>query len=196
MLMAPPASSDGSEAGFSSSSTRTTAVSSRASYAASIAVLPLSTSRLSCGGGGDSRSCSQHLAAAGPVNMRLAAAAASAQRPPAGWSTGSLQAAAMLAAGATGDPLSTASGVCGGDAAARPYAVHRTKCGLYMDPELHVLCLELALHLLVTPTGQLDSVQLPHEPSGACTHWSHPPHAPPLPTRGGLSCDWLLCVFQ
>lgn len=171
MLLAPPGSSDGSEAGFSSSSTRTTTAASRASYAASIAVLPLSTSRLSCGGGGDnsSRSCSHHLAAAGPVNMRLAAAAASAQRQPSGWSTGSLQAAAMLAAGATGaDPLCTPSAhMCGGDAAARPYAVHRAKCGLYMDPELHVLCLELALHLLVTPTGQLDSVQLPHEPSGA-----------------------------
>jgi hypothetical protein len=37
---------------------------------------------------------------------------------------------------------------------------------VYVDLELHVLCLELALHLLVTPDGQLDPVQLPHEPSG------------------------------
>lgn len=37
---------------------------------------------------------------------------------------------------------------------------------MYIDAELHVMCLELALHLLATPTGQLDPVQLPHEPSG------------------------------
>jgi hypothetical protein len=59
------------------------------------------------------------------------------------------------AAGGAGDPSPQGA-----------YAAHRRKCAVYMDLELHMLCIELALHLLVTPSGQLDPVQLPHEPSG------------------------------
>jgi hypothetical protein len=48
-----------------------------------------------------------------------------------------------------------------------PYLAHRARASMYLDQELHVLCMQLALHLLVTPSGQLDPVQLPAEPSGA-----------------------------
>lgn len=37
---------------------------------------------------------------------------------------------------------------------------------MYVDRELHVLCLELALHLLSSPSGMLDPLQLPQDPSG------------------------------
>jgi hypothetical protein len=49
---------------------------------------------------------------------------------------------------------------------ASPYLAHRSRASMYLDQELHVLCMQLALHLLVTPSGQLDPVQLPTEPSG------------------------------
>ncbi|KAF8065888.1 hypothetical protein HT031_002949 [Scenedesmus sp. PABB004] len=68
-----------------------------------------------------------------------------------------------------------------GDAAPRPlashqlqqggagaaYASHRAGRAMYVDAELHGLCLELALHLLGTPAGMLDPLQLPQEPTGA-----------------------------
>jgi hypothetical protein len=37
---------------------------------------------------------------------------------------------------------------------------------MYVDRELHVLCLELVLHLLSSPSGQLDPLQLPQHPTG------------------------------
>jgi hypothetical protein len=37
---------------------------------------------------------------------------------------------------------------------------------MYVDQELHVLCLELALHLLSSPSGMLDPLQLPKDPAG------------------------------
>lgn len=46
------------------------------------------------------------------------------------------------------------------------YQTCRQASAVYADQELHVLCVELALHLLGTPTGQLDQLQLPQEPSG------------------------------
>lgn len=46
------------------------------------------------------------------------------------------------------------------------YQSHRQTRAMYADEELHVLCLELVLHLLGTPAGLLDQLQLPKEPSG------------------------------
>lgn len=44
--------------------------------------------------------------------------------------------------------------------------MHRRKHAMYADGELHVLCLELALHLLSSPSGMLDPLQLPQDPTG------------------------------
>ncbi|KAF6261767.1 kinase-like domain-containing protein [Scenedesmus sp. NREL 46B-D3] len=43
--------------------------------------------------------------------------------------------------------------------------MHRRKHAMYADGELHVLCLELALHLLSSPSGMLDPLQLPQDPT-------------------------------
>lgn len=49
------------------------------------------------------------------------------------------------------------------------YSTQRHACAVYADQELHILCLELALHLLGTPLGLLDQLQLPQDPSGKVT---------------------------
>lgn len=180
-------SCDSSEAGMSSSHrTATTSTSNRGGSMCNLTVLPLTTARHSCGGAGGAdttRSNSHSTAGPGPVSSRLGPGSARGSKG--GWSghrlnhaghqDGSAAAAAAAAGGGQPDcyvPCTpVAAGAGGGslwDPSQAPYAAHRAKCALYIDSELHVLCMELALHLLVTPTGQLDPVQLPHEPSGKC----------------------------
>lgn len=67
---------------------------------------------------------------------------------------GSLLGAEALAAAGHASAQSTA------------YHIHRQACAVYVDKELQALCLELALHLLGTPAGLLDPLQLPQEPAG------------------------------
>lgn len=54
------------------------------------------------------------------------------------------------------------------------YHMHRQAGAVYVDQELQVLCLELALHLLGTPMGSLDQLQLPQEPAGRTFEWLTP----------------------
>jgi hypothetical protein len=44
--------------------------------------------------------------------------------------------------------------------------MHRRSRAVYVDKELHVLCVELVLHLLSSPSGQLDPLQLPQNTTG------------------------------
>lgn len=55
---------------------------------------------------------------------------------------------------------------CCSDPALASYRGHRRTRALYADLELQVLCLELALHLMSTPAGVLDPLQLPQDPAG------------------------------
>eukprot|EP00775_Hariotina_reticulata_P006738 gene6738-6958_t len=56
---------------------------------------------------------------------------------------------------------------CFVDPALASYRGHRHTRALYADLELQVLCLELALHLMSTPAGVLDPLQLPQDPADA-----------------------------
>lgn len=166
-------SRDSSDAGLSNSQRTATSISrgGGGSIMSGLTVMPLTTTRPSCGGNDSSRSYSHSMAGPGPGSSRLAGW--SARGSTGGWSQrGGDQGGVFLPAGQAdyvpGTPYAAAAGDGGGpmEPAQAQYFAQRAKCAMYIDPELHVLCMELALHLLVTPTGQLDFVQLPQEPSG------------------------------
>lgn len=91
-----------------------------------------------------------------------------------GRSTGTVLQCVQEAGSVPVSPAAAAAAAAAGDPMQAYYLAQVQKCALYMDPELHVMALELVLHLLVTPAGLLDAVQLPHEPSGGlrcCKRW-------------------------
>jgi hypothetical protein len=154
-----------SKAGLGTTYRTDSSAGSRGNAAASLQVVPLTTSRLSCGGAGSSHGFGHIIEGCPATTPQLAAvlAADCTHSSPGQLCTGTASTpgvgyteygtCAQWTPGAPGAPQSA-------------YAAHRLRCSVYVDLELHVLCLELALHLLVTPDGQLDPVQLPHEPSG------------------------------
>lgn len=72
------------------------------------------------------------------------------------------EAGAESSRSAAAPAAAAAAGACGSSV----YQAHRRVHAVYADRDLHVLCLELALHLLGTPAGSLDPLQLPQEPTG------------------------------
>lgn len=146
-----------------SSSYRTSITS--ASRGTPLTVMPLTTGRLTTGAADSSRGRATNAAGIGQHSSQLSGRLGSSAR-------GQTRLSHLLEpcadAGQAGGAPCTPSTTAAVGPSQGPYAAHRAKCAVYMDLELHALCMELALHLLVTPNGQLDPVQLPHEPTGDC----------------------------
>jgi hypothetical protein len=113
-------------------------------------------------------SSARHFAA---PSLLAAATPLMTSRPPAHAASSSRMAHCSAADAANTNlqqtPAAAAAAAHGGSTLRMRYHTHRRTRAVYVDQELHMLCLELALHLLSSPSGMLDPLQLPQDAAGA-----------------------------